>query len=136
MRTTYQFRVWHHPDKRYLVSYGNKGELFEFANNWVDIGWFIQCQRCESPQRFTVQQYTGLRDKNGRPIFEGDTVNFTASPLNAPEHENQYYDFEVYYSETLASFVLGRDEWNFCINTGIDPQSLEVTGHIPQCDIG
>lgn len=95
----------------------------------MDIGWFIQCQRCESPQRFAVQQFTGLSDKSGLPIFEGDTVNFTASPLNAPEQEVRYSDFEVYYSETLASFVLGLNEWNFTLNSGVDSQSLKVTGN-------
>lgn len=129
MRHFFKFRVWDHAGSRFLESYADKGEIFLWESRWVDVGWFMQCQRLESPVRFTVQQFTGLRDSLGREIFEGDLVDFSAVPLNSPYRPQSYIGFEVRYSPPLCAFVFGLDEFSFCVGDGVRTETLQVVGH-------
>ena len=72
MSDRFKFRVWDKESKAYaVVPYGNfvlfdDGKLF-----WIE-------SRCEwselNTDCFVVEQCMGLKDKNGRLVFEGDIV--------------------------------------------------------------
>ena len=71
----------------------------------------------------TIGEYTGLKDKNGKRIFEGDIVTTKFNERNKP--------YATIYDEELAAFI-GRDKNNFNFTTlgCIDNSLIEIIGNI------
>ena len=72
MNDRFKYRVWHKEEKRYVTgnfSISPSGHLYKICGD-EDGVYEIELDT----QVFAVEQCTGLRDKNGTLIYEGDAV--------------------------------------------------------------
>ena len=112
-----KFRFWCPAGKAFIRDYKYNGFVDElFDEKEYDV--------------LIPQQFTGLIDKNGVEVYEGDLINFSCDyTVELGDRDIiEYINQEVYYDERFAGFFFGKE--SFQILDKIMEKTIEVVGHI------
>ena len=132
-----KFRAW---DKKIGRWVKNDNAEFDYWLIWPKGGIeLIDCddgqkngfhEHCVSyiKDRFILSQYTGLKDKNGKEIYEGDILDRCGVVKHADRVQFISGMFVVHSEYNIAGYVVNTISLNDYINNLID--GCEVIGNI------
>lgn len=122
MNREIKFRAWHKEKK--IMVYDNEDDTYGYWDGCrnSNVGMINTILNSKYYKDYEFMQYTGLHDKNGKEIFEGDIVKLDSNMLKMTGIVTYYDDEAMFVLEDFS------DEIEECLL--YMQEDLEVIGNI------
>lgn len=116
MNREIKFRAWH--KVKNIMVYDNEDDTYGYWDGCrnSNVGMINTILNSQYYKEYKFMQYTGLRDKNGKAIWEGDIV----------EYENMTGKIMFFNGSFILSDLEETEEWEL----GVINAEIEVIGNI------
>lgn len=109
MKREIKFRAYHKKDNDWLRDHNGEILIFGPINALTNV---------VDPRDLVIQQYIGVKDKNGEELFEGDLVSYK---WEAYEHEVEESVGQIYFEDGVFYFgkpdEFATNDCNFLAHT-------------------
>jgi uncharacterized phage protein (TIGR01671 family) len=111
-----KFRIWDKKNKIFIYEWDASHK--RLAISLVGLVYHGGYDDVLPENDYVVQQWTGLKDKNGKEIYEGDIIS------------GEFYDTEYHHVETIKhEVVFNNGAYNIASSNWHKP-TLEIVGNI------
>lgn len=117
-----KFRAWDKENKQWIVN-----DVFLSIPNGV-----IYEGKTNQGENVEIQMYTGLKDKNGKEIYEGDVVEYTTRYFGKLKTDNKQkikwiddMEHDGFGEPVATGFLLRGDDWEIIGDIYSNPELLK-----------